>query len=108
MAAQAANAEETGQGGVDDAALAVTEVEAGQGDADSAARPVTEGETGGDAQERPAGQAAEETLIFEPSRAEGEGVAEEETAQGAPVVEGAPISEPNCDIPEFKMLSKKY
>src|SRR6185312_4941425 len=72
-AAQAANAEETGQGGAGGAAQAAIEVEAGRGDADSAARPATEGETGGDAQERPAGQAAEETLVFEPSRAEGEG-----------------------------------
>ena len=53
-----------------------------------------EGETGGDARERPAGQAEEDTLIHEPPRAEGEGVVEEETAQEAPVVEGAPISEP--------------
>ena len=50
------------------------------------------GETGGGAQERPA-DCVEETLVFEPLRAEGEGVAEEETAQEAPVAEGAPISE---------------
>ena len=35
-----------------------------------------------------------ETLVLEPLRAEGEGVAEEETALGAPRVEGAPVSEP--------------
>ena len=35
-----------------------------------------------------------ETLALEPPRAEVEGVAEEETALGAPEVEGAPISEP--------------
>ena len=35
-----------------------------------------------------------ETLVLEPLRAEGEGVAEEEMAQGAPGVEGAPVSEP--------------
>src|SRR6185436_15811211 len=92
--AQAADAEETGQGGVDDAALAVTEVEAGQGNAASAARPDTGGETGGGAQDRPADRVEEETLVFEPSRVEGEGIAEEETAQEAPVAEGAPISEP--------------
>jgi len=78
---------------VDGAALAVTEVEAGQCDAGNAARPDTEGEPGGDAQERPDGQAAEETLIFEPSRAEDEGLTED-MAQEAPGVEGAPISEP--------------
>src|SRR6185436_13103987 len=38
--------------------------------------------------------AAEETLLFEPSRAEGEGLAED-MAQEAPEVEGAPISEPS-------------
>ena len=70
------------------------EVEAGQGDAASAARPDTGGETGGDAQERPAGQAEEDTLVPEPPRAEGDGVAEEETAQGAPVMDGAPVSGP--------------
>src|SRR6185503_9175874 len=43
--------------------------------------------------ERPAGQAAEETLVFEPSRAEDEGLTED-MAQEAPGVEGAPISEP--------------
>ena len=53
-----------------------------------------EGEAGGGAQERSAGQAEEETLVFEPPRAEGEGVAEETAAQAAPEVEGAPISEP--------------
>ena len=79
---------------MDGAALAVTEVEAGQGNAASAARPDTGGETGGGAQERPADRVEEETLIFEPSRAEGEGVAEEETAQEAPVVEGAPVPSP--------------
>ena len=84
-AAMAADAEETGQGGVDGAALAVTEVEAGQGNAASAARPDAGGETGGGAQERPADRVEEETLVFEPSRAEGKVVAEEETAQGAPV-----------------------
>ena len=93
-AAQAADAEEAFQGGVDGAALAVTEVEAGQGNAASAARPDIGGETVGSAQERPADRVEEETLVFKPSRAEGEGVAEEETAQGAPVVEGAPVSEP--------------
>ena len=72
---------------------AVIEVEAGQGDAASAARPEMEGETGGGAQERPAGQAEEDILVHEPPRAKGEGVAEE-TAQEAPAVEGAPISEP--------------
>ena len=92
-AAPAADAEETGQGGAGGAAQTAIEVEAGQGDAESAARPATEGETSGDAQEHPAGQAAEETLIFEPSRAEGEGLAED-MAQEAPEVEGAPISEP--------------
>ena len=47
----------------------------------SAARPVTGGETGGGAQERPADHV------------------EEETALGAPEVEGAPVSEPTeaCD-----------
>jgi len=93
-AAQADDAEETGRGGAGDAAQAAIEVEAGQGDAASAARPDMEGEAGGDAQERPAGQAEEETLVFEPSRAEGEGLAED-TAQEAPEVEGAPISEPS-------------
>ena len=92
-AAPAADAEETGQGGLDGTALAVTEVEAGQGNAASAARPDTGGETGGGAQERPADHAEEVTLVFEPSRAEGEGVAED-TAQEAPGVEGDPISEP--------------
>src|SRR6185436_969121 len=61
----------------------------GAGDAASAARPDVEGEAGGGAQERPASQAEEDTLVHEPPRAEGEGVAEEETAQGAPGVEGA-------------------
>ena len=93
-AALAADAEETGQGGVDGAALAVTGVEAGQGNAASAARPDTGGETGGGAQERPADRVEEETLVFEPQRAEGEGVAEEEMAQEAPVVEGAPVPGP--------------
>ena len=77
---------------MDGAALAVTEVEAGQGNAASAARPDTGGETGGGAQERPADRVEEETLVLETSRAEGEGVAEEESVQGAPVVEGAPVS----------------
>ena len=45
-------------------------------------------------QERLAGRVEEETLVLEPLRAEGEGVAEEETAQGAPVLEGAPVSGP--------------
>ena len=53
-----------------------------------------EGEAGRGAQERPAGQAEEETLVFEPPRAEDEGVAEKAAVQGAPEVEGAPISEP--------------
>jgi hypothetical protein len=79
---------------VDDAVLAVTEVEAGQGDAVSAARPDTGGETGGGAQECPADQVEEETLVLEPPRAEGEGVAEEETALRALGAEGAPVSEP--------------
>jgi len=35
-----------------------------------------------------------ETLVLEPPRAEVESVAEEETALGAPEVEGAPVSEP--------------
>ena len=52
-----------------------------------------EGEAGGGAQERPASQAEEDTLVHEPPRAEGEGVAEEETAQEAPGVGGAPTSE---------------
>ena len=93
-AAQAADAEETGRGGVDGAALAVTEAEAGQGDAASAARSDTGGESGGGAQERPANQAEEETLVLEPPRAKGEGVAEEEMALRAPGAEGAPVSEP--------------
>jgi len=93
-AAQADDAEETGRGGAGGAARAVIEVEAGQGDAASAARPDTGGETGGGAQERPADHVEEEALVLEPLRAEVEGVAEEETAQGAPVVEGAPVSEP--------------
>ena len=67
-ATPAADAEETGRGGAGGAAQAAIEVEAGQGDAASAARPDTEGEAGGDAQERPAGQAEEDTLVFEPSR----------------------------------------
>jgi len=92
-AAQAADAEETGQGGAGGAAQAVIDVEAGQGDADIAARPDIEGETGGGAQEHPAGQTAEETPVFEPSRAEGEGLAED-MAQEAPAVEGAPILKP--------------
>jgi hypothetical protein len=36
----------------------------------------------------------EETLIFEPSRAEGGGVTEEGMAQEAPAVEGAPAPGP--------------
>jgi hypothetical protein len=93
-AAQAADAgKEAGQGSVSGAAQAAIEVEAGQGDAASAARPDTEGETGGGAQERPANR-VEETLIFEPSRAEGGGVEEEGTAQEAPAVEGAPAPGP--------------
>ena len=92
-AAPAADAEETGPGGAGGAAQTAIGVEAGQGDADSAARPAIEGETGGGAQERPAGQAAEETLVFEPSRAEDEGLTED-MVQEAPGVEGAPISEP--------------
>ena len=52
-----------------------------------------EGETGGGAQERPADR-VEETLVFEPSRAEGRGVAEDGTAQEAPAVEGAPAPGP--------------
>ena len=88
-AAQQARAQEEGDAGqsgaeaaaqADDAkgdAQAVIEVEAGQGDAASAARPDTGGETGGDAQERPTGQAEEDTLVPKPPRAEGEGVAEE-------------------------------
>jgi hypothetical protein len=51
-----------------------------------------EGETGGHARERSAGQAEEDTHVHGPPRAEGEGVAEEETAQEAPGVGGAPIS----------------
>ena len=35
-----------------------------------------------------------ETLVLEPPRAEVEGIAEEETALGAPGVEGAPVSKP--------------
>ena len=50
------------------------------------------GETGGGAQERPTDHMEVETLVLEPLRAEGEGVTEE-TALGAPGVEGAPISE---------------
>ena len=91
-AAPAADAEETGQGGAGGAAQTAIGVEAGQGDADSAVPPAIEGETGGGAQERPAGQAAEEALVFEPSRAEDEGLTED-MAQEAPGVEGAPISE---------------
>ena len=79
---------------MDGAARPDIEVEAGQGDTTSVARPDTGGEPGGSAQEHPADQEEEETLVLEPSRAKGEGIAEEETAQGAPVVEGAPISEP--------------
>jgi len=93
-AAQAADAEETGRGGTDGAARAVIEVEAGQGDAASAARPDTGGETGGGMQERPTDHVEAETLILEPPRAEVEGIAEEETALGAPGVERAPVSEP--------------
>ncbi|XP_039855298.1 uncharacterized protein LOC120713387 [Panicum virgatum] len=93
-AAPAADAGETGQGGVDGAALAVTKVEAGQGNAASAARSDTGGETGGGAQECPADRAEEETLVLEPSRGEGEGIAEEETTQEAPVVEGSPVPGP--------------
>ena len=36
----------------------------------------------------------EKALVLEPLRAEVEGVVEEETAQGAPGVEGAPVAEP--------------
>ena len=86
VAAQADDAEETGRGGAGDAAQVAIEVEAGQGDAASAARPDMEGEAGGGAQEHPASQAEEDTLVHEPPRAEGEGVAEEETAQEAPGV----------------------
>ena len=90
-AAQADDAEETGRSGADGAARAVIEVEAGQGDAASAARSATGGETGWGAQERPADHVEEEALVLEPLRAEGEGVVEE-TALGAPGVEGAPVS----------------
>ena len=45
------------------------------------------------AQERPTDHVEEETLVLEPLRAEVEGVAEETTLE-APVVEGAPVSEP--------------
>jgi len=92
-AARADAEEEAGRGGTNDAARLDAKVEAGQGDAVSAARPDTGGETGGGAQERPADRVEEETLVFEPSRAEGEGVIED-MAQEAPGVEGAPISEP--------------
>jgi len=93
-AAQADVVEEAGRGGADGAARPDIEVEAGQGDVASAARPVTEGETGGGAQVRPADHVEVETLVLEPPKAEVEGVTEEETALGAPEVEGAPISEP--------------
>jgi len=78
---------EAGRGGVDGAARPVVEVEAGRSDADSAARPVAEEGAGGDAQEHPASQTEVETLNPEPSRAGVEGVAEEESAPRAPVVE---------------------
>ena len=46
-------------------------------------------------QERPADHVEVETLVLEPPRAEVESVAEEETALGAPGVEGAPVLEPH-------------
>ena len=85
-AAQADAEWEVDRGGANDATQPDVEVGAGRGDTDSAARPVAgEGETGGGAQERPASQIGVETLVLEPPRAGVEGVAEEESALGAPV-----------------------
>jgi len=88
MAAQADAEGEVDRGGANDTTRPDVKVEADRCDADSAARPVAgEGETGGGAQERPASQIGVETLVLEPPRAGVEGVAEEESAPGAPVKE---------------------
>ena len=76
-----------GRGGVDDAARPDIKNEAGRSDAGSAARPVAEEGAGGDVQEHPASQAEVESLVPEPPRAGVEGLAEEESAPRAPVVE---------------------
>ena len=52
------------------------------------------GGTGGGAQERPAIQIGLETLVLEPPRAGVEGVAEEESAPGAPTEEETCVPEP--------------
>jgi len=83
------------RGGANDTSRPDVEVEAGRGDADSAARPVAgEGETGGGTLERPASQIGVETIVLEPPRAGVEGVAEEESAPGAPAEEKTFVPEP--------------
>ena len=78
---------DAGQSGAEATAPVDAAGDAGRGGADDIARPVIEEGSGGGAQERPAGQAEVETLIPEPPRAGVEGVAEEESAPRAPVVE---------------------
>ncbi|XP_039851450.1 transcriptional regulatory protein AlgP-like [Panicum virgatum] len=85
---------EAARGGADGAVRPVAEVQAGRSDANSAARPVAEEGAGGGAQERPASQTEVETLIPEPPRVGVEGVAEEESAPRAPVVEETLVSVP--------------
>ena len=51
-------------------------------------------ESGGGAQEHPTDHVEVETLVLKPPRAEVEGIAEEETVQEAPVVEGATVPGP--------------
>ena len=95
MATQADAKAEVDQGGANGTTRPDVEVGAGRDDTDSAARPVAgEGETGGGAQERPASQIGVETLVLEPLRAGVEGVAEEESAPGAPAEEETRIPEP--------------
>ena len=87
-AAQADAEGEVDRGGANDTTRPDVEVGVDWDDADSAARPVAgEGETGGGAQECPACQLGVETLVLEPPRARVEGVAEEESAPGAPAKE---------------------
>ena len=82
------------RGGTGGAVRPVIEAEAGRGDAGSAARLVAEEGSGGGAQECPASQTEVETLVPEPPRAGVEGVAEEESAPRAPVVEEARVLVP--------------
>ena len=86
---------DAGQGGAVTATQADAEGEVDWGGANDATRPVAgEGEAGGGVQERLASQIGVETLVLEPPRSGVEGVAEEESAPGAPAEEETCVPEP--------------